>query len=124
MAVAGLINAFNAGGHVLVSSFHVDSLLRIRRTDPAIKIGWLCYGSSSPVSLIHRAAGHQMNAINPHDALVDAAFVKRAHDVNLEVNVWTVDDPERMLELRDLGVDSIITNDPQLAVETFRAKRG
>lgn len=51
-------------------------------------------------------------AINPHDSLVTPRLVADAHDRNLEVNVWTVDEPDRIVELAAMGVDGIITNDP------------
>ncbi|MYH88703.1 MAG: glycerophosphodiester phosphodiesterase, partial [Acidimicrobiaceae bacterium] len=47
--------------------------------------------------------------------LVDVNFVNRAHAAGLLVNVWTVDDPERMVELIEIGVDGICTNVPDVA---------
>lgn len=115
VAVAGLILAFDAEERVLVSSFDVDGVLRIRETVPSIRIGWLCYGQASPASLIGRASGHGMAAIHPHDPLVDQSFVTKAHAEGLEVIVWTVDDPNRLRELAAFGVDALITNDPAAA---------
>ena len=53
-------------------------------------------------------------AINPWDPFVDDAFMALARDAGLAVNVWTVNDPDRMRELVDLGVDAIITDVPDV----------
>ena len=43
-----------------------------------------------------------------------AAFVDRAHDQGVRVNVWTVNDAELLEMLRDVGVDAVITDDETL----------
>ncbi len=120
IAVAGLITAFDAHDRVLVSSFDIEAVLRIRSTDPLVPIGWLVWGQADPVQLIARVEAHDMQAIHPHDLLVDSAFVRRAHDAGLEVNVWTVDDLDRGRALVEMGVDAIITNTPALMIEAIR----
>ncbi len=119
IAVAGLIAAFEAHDRVLVSSFDFDAVLRIRATDPAVALGWLVWGQADPVQLIARVEAHALQAIHPHDLLVDAAFVNRAHDAGIAVNVWTVDDTDRGLALVEMGVDAIITNTPALMREAL-----
>ena len=52
---------------------------------------------------------------------VDAAVIKQAQALGLQVNVWTVNDASRMRELIAMGVDGIITDYPdrlrQVALE-------
>ena len=43
----------------------------------------------------------------------------RCHAAGLAVNVWTVDDPDRMVELVALGVDGIVTNVPDVALRVL-----
>ena len=60
----------------------------------------------------------------PYDALqvpveyggrevVTPRFLKAAHDRGVRVDVWTIDDPDEMRRLLDLGVDVIMTNRPE-----------
>ena len=44
--------------------------------------------------------------------LVDAALVGRAHELGLQVHVWTIDDPHEMRRLVEIGVDGIMTDEP------------
>lgn len=115
LAVAAMVSAYGVNDRVLVSSFDMATLDRLRRVDPTIPTGWLVFSGSSPSQYVDRVAAHRHDAIHPHDLLVDPAFLRRARDAGLEVTVWTVDDPDRLRELAGWGVDGIITNDPAAA---------
>ena len=44
-------------------------------------------------------------------------FVRAAHERNLRVDVWTIDDPDEMVRLMGMGVDGIITDRPDLLLD-------
>ena len=56
----------------------------------------------------------------PDGPIVTAELVAAAQRVNRTVQVWTIDDPDRMRQLCDWGVDGIITNDVRRAVELLK----
>ena len=113
-AVAGLIAAYLGPDRALVSSFNVDAADAVRAVDPTIPTALNC-GIVAPSQAVARAIAHNMAAVHPFDAMCDAAFVRRAHDAGLAVNVWTINDPSRMSELLAMGVDGIVTDVPDVA---------
>ena len=100
---------------VLVSSFHPGTLARLRSLDPSVPTALLTFNLPDPIAAVDACveAGHV--ALNPFVGTVDAALVEVCRAAGLHVNVWTVDDPERMAELVALGVDGIVTNVPDVA---------
>lgn len=54
--------------------------------------------------------------------IVDLAFVTEAHERGLQVHVWTIDEPQEMHELLDLGVDGIMTDRPQVLRDVLEAR--
>ena len=50
-------------------------------------------------------------------AVVTAALVARVHRMGKAIHVWTINEPEDMERLIDLGVDGIITDRPDLLKE-------
>jgi glycerophosphoryl diester phosphodiesterase len=56
-------------------------------------------------------------------ALVDERFIAAAHARDLQVHVWTVDDPEECTRMLDLGVDGVMTDRPAM-LKAVLEKRG
>lgn len=54
--------------------------------------------------------------------LVDRRFVRRAHLLGLPVHVWTIDEPEEMRRLLDLGVDGIMTDRPAVLKQVLESR--
>ena len=51
---------------------------------------------------------------SPYYLDIDAAKLKEAHELGLKVVVWTVDEPEQMKRMVELGVDGLITDRPDV----------
>lgn len=50
------------------------------------------------------------------------ALLKEAHDLGLKVLVWTVNDPGAMGRILEMGVDGLITDRPDLALEVLKRR--
>ena len=102
---------------VIYSSFNHYSLAGLKRINPSAKIGLLYEaGIIDPWMYANYVEAY---AIHPHYAVIDALpdTVTYCHKNGVAVNVWTVDDPKKMNYLFKCGVDAIITNKPDVAVE-------
>jgi len=100
---------------VIYSSFNHYSLLHIKKINPAAKIGLLYeYGMVDPWVYANYV---KANAVHPHYYVIAALpeTVKRCHENGLMVNVWTADDPDAIKLMLKCGVDTIITNKPDIA---------
>lgn len=51
-------------------------------------------------------------------------FIDDAHALGVLVDVWTVDEPQTISTLLDWGVDTVETNDPDMAVPLRDLARG
>jgi len=99
----------------IISCFEITELLKIKKIEPTLRIGYLIPGALTYIRMvrryIQRAIDNEFYAIHPYHQVVDRAFVEFAHDNSLKVNVWTVNEEDIMRKLIDLGVDGIMTDD-------------
>jgi glycerophosphoryl diester phosphodiesterase len=63
-----------------------------------------------PAALRRSAVAAQVPEAQSGIQVVDHRFVRAAHARGLHVHVWTINEPDRMHRLLDLGVDGIMTD--------------
>ena len=96
---------------ILVSSFNHRELAEVRRIDSRIRLGPMIVGL--PVDDAAFAA--VLGAYSVHLSLefVDRRFVDNAHSLGLQVFVFTVNHPDDICKMEELGVDGVFTNYPE-----------
>ncbi len=94
----------------LLSSFNHQSLYEARKIDSRIPIGILLKGR--PKS--YQATAEELEACSVNQALkfINNDFVMDAHNRGLKVFVYTVNNPDDINRMRDLGVDGVFTDFP------------
>jgi len=103
----------------LISSFREETIDRCRVLAPQIATAWLCVEIDDATPA--RLAGKGHSAVHPWVRSLTAEQIARCHDQGLQVNTWTCDDPQRMAELIEWGIDGICTNVPDVALSVRSA---
>ena len=119
--VVALVNELGIHERVVVSCFNLDTIDRVRTLDPSIPTGYLTSVRWDQVEALQRAVDHGHGHFHPMDPVVNGELVRRAHDLGVQVNTWTVDDPDRIRWLvEECGVDVVMTNVPDVARSALR----
>ncbi len=103
----------------LVSSFDPEALNAVHLRDRGCFLGFLFSSMGDLNHLEESEVADRLTALHPRHNLVDARLMKRAQERALAVHTWTVDDPAEASRLVDLGVNSVITNRPDLIEEAL-----
>lgn len=112
VAAAAEVQARDAMGRVVFSSFNPEALLELRAAVPEAPIGVLW--SREDYALAFEIAA-QLGAVSLHPwaAQVTPELVALAHEAELAVFTWTENEVERIVELARMGCDGIISDWPE-----------
>lgn len=96
---ARVVRAQRLAGPRLATSYGTRGVLNLRLRSWGL-----------PVAVRRSAVAAQVPESQSGIPVVDRAFVRTAHARGLQVHVWTINEPDRMHRLLDLGVDGIMTD--------------
>ncbi len=106
--VLALIDKYQAKQRVMISSFDADVLRRVRDLDKDIGLGYLTVGE------MPRSIDLNYQAQHPHFSQVTPEYIVWARAHNRRVNVWTINDVPLMQSMRELGVDALMSDVPDV----------
>jgi glycerophosphoryl diester phosphodiesterase len=113
--VLKLVDQFEIREKVIISSFNHYSLQKIKKLQPEIRTGALLMAKIiNPADYAFKRA---FNALHLHFLTADQEIIDKSHFMGMQVNVYTVNFPESVIELLEKGVDMIMTDDLEMAIE-------
>jgi len=121
-----LIRQYGMQDKILVASFHDERMDEFRQVCPEVATSSARQETTVFVLISKAFLGRlyspkfyamQVPEESSNITVMTAQFVRAAHERNLRVEPWTIDDPEQMQLYIDWGVDGIITDRPDLMLE-------
>ena len=125
--VIALLDRYDAHRRVMLAAESHEIMERIRASAPDVLTSFSAVEALEFYTRVqqgdfvdYRPPGKALQVPHFHGEIevVDAAFVARAHELDLEVHVWTINDEGEMSELADLGVDGLMSDFPELLRST------
>lgn len=123
LRVAEIVKKHQLTQWVMFSSFNPIALLRAHRCLPDVPIGLLSRPGRDGAwarSWLGYVIPYQ--ALHPYLGDVSQSLINRIHRRRCKVQVYTVNQPDDMRRLIQMGVDGIFTDDPSLARRVLAAK--
>lgn len=108
--VAKIVEEAEMTNDVAVMSLKLDGIQQFHAIRPKWQTGLLT------TKAIGKIANMDMNFMAINMAAAKPAFIRSIHNAGKDVYVWTVNEQIAMFRMMSLGVDGIITDEPELAV--------
>ena len=94
---------------IVFISFDYQNMVYLRQLAPDARLQFLCSREPVGPELIEKLKAYRLD-VDIYWKALDEAGVRMLHEAGIEINVWTVDDPEVAKQLIAWGVDYITSN--------------
>ncbi len=121
----GLFRRRDGRPSVFVESFNQKTLQTIYEMDARVSVVQLfgAYATSEAIRGYISALPSYSVAIGPCAASVDQALAGAARRLRLDMYPWTVNDPEQMTDMLELGADGVVSDFPDVLEEVIGRDR-
>jgi glycerophosphoryl diester phosphodiesterase len=120
--VVEMVEKYQMEEYAIICSFSEIALSRVKQINPNISTGLLVVSDGLFTSQVSRVSKVKADAIHEFGKFVFKGEIKKSHNYDIQQNTWTINDPHRMSELIDNGVDGLITDRPDLALRVLEEK--
>ena len=111
----GVVQSKGLQERVIIQSFDFRTLQYLHDQYPTVKTAMLIEDNNTrTLDDQLRSLGFTPTIYSPHHSLVTAALIQRCHEKGIKVIPWTVNNLKRMEKLKEMGVDGIISDYPNL----------
>lgn len=120
-----------AEDRVCTASFHLNNLKTMRKKAPdmltsitTVEVAWLLFRLSVNAlpKTFKRKIIFQVPLQQGPVRIISEKFIKEMHKRGAIIMVWTINNTAQMDALFDMGVDTIMTDNPRLLIERAKAK--
>jgi glycerophosphoryl diester phosphodiesterase len=122
-ALAAAVNRHGVAGHTIVGSFRPDWLAEWKALAPKVATSILF--SSTHLDPVHLARSIDAQYVHPcwerfpnPSALLTPEWIAQVREAGLGIICWHEERPEQIVALRQLGVDGICSDAPELLLDT------
>lgn len=112
---AALVNQYDMADQIVWISFDYNVCKKVAELYPDAKVQYL--SDSNPPLDPQTVLNDGINGIDYQMKVLSDALIYKAHDLGMDVNVWTVNNRSDMFKFIEKGVDYITTNESALALE-------
>ncbi len=111
-ACCKLLHSKDLGDRLVVQCFDPRAINYMHEKYPEFIVSYLVDGSEKDFEKYMSKLTFTPQWLSPHYSIVDEELVKKCREKGMKLVPWTVDKPEDIKRLIDLGVEAIISNYP------------
>ena len=113
-----LIDSVGFEGKVYVTSQIHSIIRRIKELDS--KILTIASLNILPIDPVKVVLDARADIVSMHVSIVSRELIKQFHEAGLKVLAWTVNDRETILRHMELGIDGVVTDRPDIALNVIK----
>ncbi|MEV9650479.1 glycerophosphodiester phosphodiesterase [Bacillus aerius] len=112
-AVARIINRFAYSRHIMIQSFDVHALQRIKTFAPSLRTALIIKPDAFKLTKRKLTTYSSFaNGLNMKKTMINKWWIDRIHSFGMEVFIWTVKDQKTADRIKKYPIDGVVTDNP------------